>query len=96
MSDSQFQTYGSLVFNIEKNEKKVIDNIFKVTTDLKFKAFQSRIEREYTKVNNHKTVLEIRNPIELSAVSGIRAVSREEEAPIAFKIVNLSQSDIGR
>ena len=73
----------------------VVDATFRAKGIVDFRATLSRINKDFQTVTDQVATIDIRYPAEMSMVSHAYTISREEEAPFAIQIRNISNRSIG-
>lgn len=83
------------MFTVCEANEIVIDKTFISYGIVDFRAFVSRVNKDFDSVKKKTERIEIRYPVECSMINGIHAVPWNGEAPFAFKIFNRSFKEIG-
>ncbi|KAL4497823.1 hypothetical protein ABPG72_000578 [Tetrahymena utriculariae] len=94
-SGQMYNLQSPLKFQINEQLQPAIDSVFRVTTNLNYKATVERVNKSFQNVSKYATQYHVRYPVELSEIQVLRSIQSKEEAPIAFSIVNLSSKPIG-
>ncbi|EAR92690.1 hypothetical protein TTHERM_00320360 (macronuclear) [Tetrahymena thermophila SB210] len=94
-SGQKYQLQSPLKFQINEQLQPAIDSVFRVTTNLNYKATVERVNKSFENISKYATQYQIRYPVELSEIQVLRSIQLKEEAPIAFSIANLSSKPIG-
>ena len=63
-----------LLFTVNESNEIAVDNTFLQTGIVDFRAFVSRVNKEFDDVKNKTQKIEIRYPIECSMINGVHAV----------------------
>lgn len=86
-----------LKFKLNSADKAIpaVDSTFHDVANVRFRAIVPRVQKEFARVANTVQSLEVRYPVEMSAVENILTTSRDKEAPFAMEIRNISSKPIG-
>lgn len=74
----------------------VRDARLQICTAVPFSAWATRVSQRLSGMEGKSAPINIEYPLKISPISMVESISRSEEAPIAFKVTNISKKELGQ